>query len=94
MSDIKRFFKHSSIYAIGNIINRIGAFVLLPVYTNYLTVTEYGIIEIFYVISSVISGFLAIGLAHATLRFYYEYEQQDDRNAVVSTNLIGSLVIS
>lgn len=94
MSDIKRFFKHSSIYAIGNIINRIGAFVLLPVYTNYLTVAEYGIIEIFYVISSVISGFLAIGLAHATLRFYFEYQEQQDRNAVVSTNLIGSLAIS
>jgi O-antigen/teichoic acid export membrane protein len=94
MSDIKRFFKHSSIYAIGNIINRIGAFVLLPVYTNYLSVAEYGIIEIFYVISSVVSGFLAIGLAHATLRFYFEYQEQRDRNAVVSTNLIGSLVIS
>lgn len=94
MSDIKRFFKHSSIYAIGNIFNRIGAFILLPVYTNYLTVAEYGIIEIFYVISSVISGFLAVGLAHATLRFYFEYKELHDKHAVVSTNLIGSFGIS
>ena len=94
MSDIKRFFKHSSIYAIGNIINRIGAFILLPVYTNYLSVGEYGIIEIFYVISSVISGVLAVGLAHATLRFYFEYKDISDRNSVVSTNMIGSFVIS
>ena len=93
MSDIKRFFKHSSIYAIGNIINRIGAFLLLPVYTNYLTVSEYGVIEIFYVISSVVSGFLAIGLAHATLRFYFDYQNEKDRHAVVSTNLIGSFSI-
>lgn len=94
MSDIKRFFKHSSIYAVGNIINRIGAFVLLPVYTNYLSVTEYGVLEIFYIISSIISGVLAIGLAHATLRFYFEYDDQRDRNQVVSTNFIGSLLIS
>lgn len=94
MSDIKRFFKHSSIYAIGNILNRIGAFLLLPIYTTYLTVVEYGTLEMFYLVSSVVSGILAIGIAHATLRFYFEYEDQYDRNAVVSTNLITSFIIS
>lgn len=94
MSDIKRFFKHSSIYAIGNVINRIGAFLLLPVYTNYLTVGEYGTLEIFYIISSVVSGFLAVGMAHATLRFYFDYKEQSDRNASISTNFIGSFIIT
>jgi len=94
MSDIKRFFKHSSIYAIGNIINRIGAFLLLPVYTNYLTVEEYGSLELFYAVSSVIFGFLSIGIAHATLRFYFEYKDTVDRHAVVSTNYIASFLLS
>jgi len=94
MSDLKRFFKHSSIYAIGNLINRLGAFLLLPVYTNYLTVSEYGILEIFYIISSVVSGFLAVGMAHATLRFYFDYKSQDDRNASISTNYIGSFLVT
>ena len=71
MSDIKRFFKHSSIYAIGNILNRIGAFLLLPIYTTYLTVVEYGTLEMFYLVSSVVSGILAIGIAHATLHYAF-----------------------
>lgn len=94
MSELKRFFKHSSIYAVGNVLNRIGAFVLLPVYTNYLSVSEYGIVELFYVISSIVSGVLAIGLAHATLRFYFEYDEEEDRKEVVSSNYIGSLAIT
>ena len=94
MSNIRSFFKHSSIYAVGNIINRLGAFVLLPIYTNYLTVGEYGAIELFYVISSFASGVLAIGLAHSTLRFYYEYDEEIERRHVVSTNYIGSLLIT
>ena len=93
-SNIGRFFKHSSIYALGNILNRIGAFALLPIYTTYLTVSEYGALELFYMISSVVSGILAIGLAHATLRFYFEYDDITDRHAVVSTNLIASGLIS
>lgn len=92
--DIKRFFKHSYIYAVGNIINRLGAFLLLPVYTNYLSVEEYGIIELFYAVSAVVFGFLSMGIAHATLRFYFEYDETKDKHEVVSTNYISSFIVS
>lgn len=93
-SDIGRFFKHSTIYAIGNIVNRLGAFLLLPVYTNYLTVAEYGALELFYATNAVISSLLSVGIAHATLRFYFDYKEQSDRNRVVSTNYLMSLGIT
>lgn len=93
-SSISNFFKHSTIYAFGNVLNRIGAFALLPIYTTYLTISEYGSLELYYVTSSVVSGILAIGLAHATLRFYFEYDDIEDRHALVSTNLIASGLIS
>lgn len=92
--DLKRFFKHSTIYALGNIINRLGAFLLLPVYTNYLTVAEYGIIELFYAVSAVVFGFLSMGIAHATLRFYFEYDDLKEKHEVVSTNYVISFLVS
>jgi O-antigen/teichoic acid export membrane protein len=92
--DIGRFFRHSAVYALGNVLNRVGAFVLLPIYTNYLTVSQYGEIELFYAIASVVSGLLSIGIAHATLRFYFEYVNETERHAVVSTNLLASFAIS
>jgi O-antigen/teichoic acid export membrane protein len=92
--DIGRFFRHSGVYALGNALNRLGAFLLLPLYTNYLSVAEYGELELFYVIGAVVSGILSIGIAHATLRFYFEYTKQEERDAVVTTNLIASLVIT
>ena len=91
--DIGRFFRHSSVYALGNVLNRVGAFVLLPIYTNYLTVSQYGEIELFYAIASVVSGLLSIGIAHATLRFYFEYREESEQHAVVSTNLLASFAI-
>jgi O-antigen/teichoic acid export membrane protein len=83
-----RLARHSTIYAIGGVLNRVGVFLLLPVYTSYLSVAQYGELELFYAVASVASGFLSAGLAHATLRFYFEYESERDRNAVVSTNLV------
>ena len=91
---IGRFFKHSSIYAIGNILNRVGAFLLLPLYTGYLSVGQYGSLELFYSIYAVISGVLGVGIAHATLRFYFDSDDQPSRYRVVSTNFWVSLLIS
>ena len=83
-----RLMKHSSIYMIGGMLNRVGVFLLLPVYTSYLTLAEYGTLELFYATASVAAGILSAGLAHATLRFYFEYEDEVDRKLVVSTNLV------
>lgn len=93
-NNLGRFFRHSGIYAAGNALNRLGAFLLLPLYTRYLTTGQYGTLEMFYAISSIVSGILAVGIAHATLRFYFEYKEQADRNALVSTNLIAAAIIS
>lgn len=94
LDDIKRLFKHTSIYSLGNIAMRAGAFILLPLYTHYLSVAQYGILELLYSISSIVTSFLSIGLAHATLRFYFEYDELKDRNAVVTTSLITAFLIT
>jgi O-antigen/teichoic acid export membrane protein len=87
-SDIKRLMHHSGIYLLGNILNRIGAFVLLPLYTTYLPVADYGALEILYATVAVISIVLAAGLSHTTLRFYFEQKEDNAKRAVVTTNLL------
>jgi len=92
--DLKRLFRHGSVYLLGNILNRVGAFLLLPLYTTYLTVHEYGILEILYSTTAIISVVFAAGMSHTTLRFYYEYEKQSDRNAVITTNFALVIIFS
>ncbi len=94
LSDLKRLFKHTSVYSLGNVALRAGAFILLPLYTHYLSVAEYGILELLSSTSNIISSFVSMGLAHATLRFYFEYDDIQDRNSVVSTALITAIVVS
>jgi O-antigen/teichoic acid export membrane protein len=93
-NEFNRFFRHSAIYAVGSALNRVGAFLLLPLYTRYLSTEQYGTLEIFYAILAMVSGVLSVGIAHATLRFYFDYTEEDDRKAVVSTNLVASFAIT
>jgi O-antigen/teichoic acid export membrane protein len=89
--NLARFARHSTVYAAGNIINRVGAFLLLPLYTNYLSLAEYGALELFYTASAIVSGLLSVGLAHATLRFYFEYSNESDRRSLVRTSFFAIL---
>lgn len=90
-SDIKRFLGHSAIYFIGNFLNRLGIFLLLPIYTNYLTPEEYGTIELVFVAIAILRVFLGMRLSHATLRFYFEYETVDDRKKLISSSMISGI---
>jgi O-antigen/teichoic acid export membrane protein len=82
---VPRLLKHTSIYSVGNVFLRAGALLLIPLYTRVLSLSEYGILELLYSIAAVLGGVLGGGLAHATLRFYFEYDDIEERNSVITT---------
>ena len=91
--DLKRLVKHTSIYTIGNLLYRGAAFFLIPLYVHYLKPAEYGMLEIFYATVAVSQILISSGIAHATLRFYFEYKDEADQKKVISTALITTMVI-
>lgn len=84
--------KHSMIYGLGTVINSIVAILLLPVYTRYLTPTDYGIKELIGLTVDVVGILLATAVSSGVLRFYFEYNDEKDRNEVVSTATIALTV--
>lgn len=91
---LAKLSKNTGIYLLGNALNRLGAFLLLPLYTNYLSLEEYGALEMIYTVNAVLALFFGAGLAHSTLRFYFEKKDPAYRHAVISTNIAISLAIA
>ena len=87
-SNARRLIKHSTIYAIGNISRQLIGFIMLPVYTRYLTPADYGVIGLLTFSVSLIEGVFGARLGQAMPKFYFEQDTQRDRNAVISTALI------
>ena len=92
--EIKFLLTHSSIYGLGSVVSRIVAFILLPLYTRYLTPTDYGVLETIDISSGIIGIVGTVGIAMALSRFYYESEEMEERNTVVSTTYITYSVIA
>lgn len=92
-SDFRQVFKLSTIASVGNLLGKVAAFLMIPIYTTHLTPAEYGIAALLDLTSMVVGLFLGLGLTASTLRFYYEYPAESDRRDVVSTALLSSASI-
>ncbi len=90
----KKILAHSSVYMLGILLSKAVGFLMLPIYTRYLIPADYGIIELMMLTIDIISYFIGMGLANSALRFYYDYDNQQDRNEVISTALIFGLSAS
>ncbi len=91
--DISKIFKQASVYGIGNLARRAIGFIMIPIYTNYLSPENYGVLELLEVFSvsiSIMLGFQA--LSGSMVRIYYEYNTKKDRKSVVSTAIFISLM--
>src|SRR3990170_2706874 len=87
-SELKNLGKHTIIYGAGILLGRIVSFIMLPIYTRYLTPADYGVLELLTITTDVISIIVGIGLAATVMRFYAKYDSQEEKNKVVSTALI------
>jgi len=80
--------KHSFIYGLGAMASKLITFLLLPLYTRYLTPSDYGILEIFGTTRGILAIIYIMGLSSALFMSYFHYRDENDKKTVVSTALI------
>ncbi|MEZ4526369.1 MAG: oligosaccharide flippase family protein [Desulfobacterales bacterium] len=88
LSDIKSLLRHSSIYGISNLLQKGIGFVMIPVYTHYLTPSDYGILELMDLTINIIAMVMGMRLGSAIVRYYHHYEKPEDKQEVFSTALL------
>jgi O-antigen/teichoic acid export membrane protein len=88
-SESRLMVKHSLVYGLGNIMNRVIGFLMIPIYTQYLLPSEYGILELVSLTTEFLGMILSLRISRAMYRFYFEYEAEDDRKEVISTAVLS-----
>ena len=85
MSEINKTGKYAVIYLVGVLLERGVSFVMLPIYTRFLTPGDYGTLELLTMTLDVIAILAGLGLSEAVYRFYYRFDTVGERNRVIST---------
>lgn len=76
---MSKLLKNSLIYTVGNVITALSAFFLLPLYTKYLTVSDFGITNSMQIISSVLVIVSSLALERSLFRVYYDYHTEKEQ---------------
>jgi O-antigen/teichoic acid export membrane protein len=84
-AQLRRLGRHSAIYGLGGLVSRILAVLLLPLYTTYLTPTDYGRVETLVALTVILVTLLRAGITTAFFRFYFDSPEPAERARVLRT---------
>lgn len=76
---LKSVLKGSTIYTGGQVLTKATGFILIPLYTRFLTPDDYGIIGVLNVILAMMSMILMFGVYPTQTRLYYDYKGDKEK---------------
>ena len=90
--------KNTLIYGIGNIGARGASFFLIPLYTYYLSVNDYGILVSLLAVAQLMVVLMSLGSRHGFIRFAKEYQDRQQLGSLLTTsnalNITGGLLVT
>lgn len=84
MERSKKFIKDIFIYAIGNLGSKLITFLLVPLYTYFISPDDFGYYDIVLTLTFLAMGFITFQLRDGTFRFLLDNEDEYTRKSVVS----------
>lgn len=94
LQNIRNAFKHIAIYSIGNLSTKLVGFILLPLYTSYLSVAEYGILGLLEVTSIVLVQTFQFSLYAAYQRWYYDKNYLGKQKEIFFTVILFLIILN
>src|SRR2546427_741458 len=82
---LARIGKHVFIYGSGVLLGKAVAFVMLPIYTRYLTPADYGILQLTDLTIEVISIVAGSRLGAGIFHYFHKAETPAEKRAVLAT---------
>ena len=84
-----RLAGQSAVYGLGSLAARVASVLLLPLYTRYLTPTDYGQVELVLALVLAVSVITKLGLINAFFRFFFDNDDLQRRREVFATVMWG-----
>lgn len=92
----KKLIKNTIVLMFGSILTKGLNFIMAPLFTRWLTTTEYGTFDLIATYSTLLIPILAIGTHHAVFRFLLDVEESEDYQTVLTNtvflNIVGVLL--
>ena len=89
---MKKLGRHTFIYTTGIVIAKAFSFLLLPLYTHFLSPADFGVLQMLSITTELTGIILGGGIATAMLRYRSKYEDEAEKRVVVSSAMTLSVL--
>ncbi|MBV6418940.1 MAG: hypothetical protein DAHOPDDO_00150 [Ignavibacteriaceae bacterium] len=94
LNNFKNILKHSFVYGISNIAQKASGIVLLPLFTHYLSVEEYGRYGLLFITTVIISQSLVLGQSSSVIRYNNSLEYSKKKKSIFFTLALLVLLVT
>jgi len=94
LDNLKIALKSTVIYSIGNFSSKLLGLILIPLYTDKLTVSEYGILGMLEITAQVFTALFGMSLYNAFFRWYWDKEYINKQKSMFFTILVYVISLS
>jgi len=91
---MNKLVKNTAVYSIGQILPQAVGFILLPIYTHFITPADYGIVSSMAVLQTILAIFFTLCLERSIVRLYWDYKTENDKKDFFGTITISIAVFS
>ncbi|MCE9592785.1 MAG: lipopolysaccharide biosynthesis protein [Planctomycetes bacterium] len=91
---IKKLSQHALTYSAAEQLSRVAGFLLIPLFTHYLSEADYGTKELFAVTLAVLAQLCGINITNAMARHYFDDADPERKKLVVSTTWIAVVTLA
>lgn len=88
MKNLQKFIKTSGIYLLGNVLTKAIAFIMLPIYTKYLSPTDYGTYDVNIAYITFLSSVLFLDIWSSVMRFMFDYKSIDAKQKPILSGFV------
>ncbi len=82
---LKKLLAETSIYTIGNVFLRAFSIITMPVFTRFMTTSQYGVLSIVRTVRDLFSVVFEAGTSASSMRLFYECKSFRDEQRLFST---------
>lgn len=90
MNKYRKLFSNSLVFAMGNLGSKMITFFMVPLYTRYLTTSQYGKSDVLSTLVSLLTPILTLSIIDAVFRF--AMDENSDNSKVLTNGIFLSLI--
>ena len=84
--------RDSALYGGAAALNKVFTLITFPLLARYFSVADYGIIDFFSVLATMLATFFIFGQDSAVARFFYEYKDEHSRRQLISQSFFLQVI--